>query len=397
MNHKYRVCVVTSTRAEYGLLAPVIKELRQEESICVDIVATGMHMEEKYGNTYKEIEADGNTIFRRIPIMESGNTSADISRTMANAISAFAVFFHENSYDLLVVLGDRYEMLAVCIAAVNEHIPIAHLNGGDTTEGALDECYRHSMTKMSYLHFTSTEQARNRVIQLGESPDRVFCVGATGVENAIKTPLRSLADLGKSIGFDLSGRYAVVTFHPVTQENGTAQNQITQLLGALSEYSDMKFIITKSNSDAGSEEINNCLEQYASDHDNVYLTASLGMLNYLSALKYASAVIGNSSSGIMEAPSFGIPTINIGDRQKGRVQGNTIINCLPTKRDIVEAIKMALSETMQQECKKCDNPYYRENTSEQIAQIIKEFLMENKINLKKQFYDMENIEFRLSI
>lgn len=385
----YRIGVVTSTRADYGLLSPIIKKLKGITEFNTDIIVTGMHLEEEYGYTYREIEADGFAISYKIRIQEAGNSCYDMTKTMANVLTSFGELFAKKHYDLLVVLGDRYEMLAVCIAAVNEHIPIAHLYGGDTTEGALDECYRHSITKMSYLHFTSTKIARERVIRMGEDPERVFNVGAVGIENALKCELLSKHELEQELGFSLGKKYAVVTFHPVTQEVNTAGEQINSLIEALNTLKDYHFLITKSNSDAGSRLINDCLEKFASDNKNVHLVTSLGMKKYLSALKYADFAIGNSSSGLMEVPCFGIPTINIGDRQKGRVQGNTIVNCLPNTQEIIDAVNRACNNEFVEQCKKCDNPYGDGKTSDKVVEVICDYLTNGKIEIKKMFYNGE--------
>ena len=327
-----RICVVTATRAEYGLLRPVIKGMMNNPDFEVSLVVTGMHLSPEFGLTYREIENDGIPISKKIDILLSADSPSAISKSMGLALISFGEYFSENNFDMVLLLGDRYETLAVACAAVNARIPIAHMHGGEITEGAVDDAFRHAITKMSYLHFTSTEAYRKRVIQMGENPDRVFNVGSTGIENIENVDLLSRDELSQELGMNLSKDYAVVTFHPVTLENYTAEEQINELLEAIDEFSDMSFIITKANADQNGRIINSILEKYAEDHINARVYDSLGMRRYLSALKYASMVIGNSSSGIIEAPSFRIPTVNIGDRQKGRVRADSVIDCKPRDR-----------------------------------------------------------------
>ena len=323
-----QICVLTATRAEYGLLKNLIEKLQQELEFCVNVVVTGMHLDKAFGETYREIEQDNIPIYAKIPILSEQDGAVGVSETMANAIVKFGHFFAEKKQDLLIVLGDRYETMAVCIAAMNAQIPIAHIHGGEVTEGAIDDAIRHSITKMSYLHFTSTESYRQRVIQLGEEPERVFCVGALSVENILNQKLMEKKELEESLHFSLGEKYCLVTFHPVTLENSTELEQIGELLQAIDEMSEYHYIITKANADAGGRLINEHLEEYARVRgDRVYLTESLGRLRYLSAMKHCSMVIGNSSSGILEAPVMRVPTINIGDRQRGRIQADSVLNC----------------------------------------------------------------------
>lgn len=394
-----KICVVTATRAEYGLLKNIILKLQAIPEYTVNVAATGMHLSPEFGLTYREIEADGIQIDKKIDILISADTPSAISKTMGLAMIQFADYFEESKPDLLVVLGDRYETLAVCCAAMNQRIPIAHLHGGETTQGAVDEAIRHAITKLSFLHFTSTESYRNRVIQLGEAPERVFCVGATGIENIINSPLLTREELRESLakeqpGFELDGDYAVVTFHPVTLENGSEREQAEELLAAIHQAKDCKFIITKANADAGGRVINAMLDDFLVKEEKeqpgkVFLTKSLGMVRYLSALKYSAMVIGNSSSGLMEAPSFGIPTVNIGNRQRGRIQGESILNCEPVCEDILRAMETARAKEWQERCKKAKNPYGDGHTSEKIVTIIQEWLEKDKIQLMKEFYDID--------
>ncbi len=355
-----RICVVTATRAEYGLLRPVIKGMMNNPDFEVSLVVTGMHLSPEFGLTYREIENDGIPISKKIDILLSADSPSAISKSMGLALISFGEYFSENNFDMVLLLGDRYETLAVACAAVNARIPIAHMHGGEITEGAVDDAFRHAITKMSYLHFTSTEAYRKRVIQMGENPDRVFNVGSTGIENIENVDLLSRDELSQELGMNLSKDYAVVTFHPVTLENYTAEEQINELLEAIDEFSDMSFIITKANADQNGRIINSILEKYAEDHINARVYDSLGMRRYLSALKYASMVIGNSSSGIIEAPSFRIPTVNIGDRQKGRVRADSVIDCKPCKPqklDIIKAMKEAVNMTVSGALNNIVNPY----------------------------------------
>lgn len=382
------IMVLTATRAEYGLLNPIINELNAYGGFEVRIVATGAHLSPEFGLTYKEIEKDGNRIDRKIEILLSSDTPASISKSMGLAMISFADYFAERKPNALLVLGDRYETLAICCAAMNERIPIIHLYGGETTEGAVDEAIRHAITKLSYLHLTSTEEYRRRVIQLGEDPDRVITVGAVGIENVLKKSLLSRKQLSESVGMDLSHPYAVVTFHPVTLEETSAQMQCSQLLAALDARSDMKYILTKANADSDGRIINKMLEEYAISHSNAVVFDSLGVKRYISAVKYARMVIGNSSSGLMEVPSFGIPTINIGDRQKGRLKADSVIDCKPIKEEICEAMEKADNESYRKISKATINPYGDGNTSKKVVSAIKEFLSPDTVNLKKKFYDL---------
>ena len=367
------ICVLTATRAEYGLLKNVILKLRREPEFHVNVIATGMHLDRDFGETYREIEEDGIQITARIPILSKKDGSVGMSETMAEALVRFGLFFAENRQDLLVVLGDRYETMAVCIAAMNAQIPIAHIHGGEVTEGAIDDAIRHSITKMSFLHFTSTEVYRRRVIQLGEDPGRVFFVGALGVENILSQKLLEKADLEKAIQFTLGARYCLVTFHPVTLEKDSAMEQIRELFQAMDEMTEYHYLITKSNADAGGRLINECLEEFASERkERIYLTESLGMIRYLSAMKYCSMVIGNSSSGILEAPAMGVPTINIGDRQRGRIQADSIINCQPDCGSIKEAMRRAETNEFRETVRKQILPFGDGDTSGSIVSRIKE-------------------------
>ncbi len=384
---KKTICVFTATRAEYGLLKTIIKTMIADGTFNIKVVATAAHLSPEFGMTYQEIEDDGIKIDRKIETLLSSDTPSAISKSMGLTMIGFADYFAETKPDAFMVLGDRYETIAASCAAFNARIPIIHLYGGDTTEGAVDEAYRHSISKMAYLHLVSTEEYRKRVIQLGETPDRVFEVGEIGIENALHTKLLSLKELSKSLGIELSSNYALGTFHPVTLENNSAEKQIKALLKALSKHKDMQFVFTKANADVNGRIINKILEDYCEKQSNFHLFSSLGMLRYLSAIKHAKFVIGNSSSGLIEVPSFKIPTINIGDRQKGRLMASSVICCEPTQSDIEKAINKAISPEFRKIASKTANPYGDGNTSKKIVKIIKK-VFSNPIDLKKKFYDI---------
>lgn len=378
-----KTAVVTATRAEYGIMQPLIRKLHQDSDVELQLLVTGTHLSEKHGNTQQEIECDGFPIFARVPILTEGNTPADISRIMARALEQFADYFEQEKPDCVVILGDRTEMLGVCAAAMNAGVPIAHLHGGELTEGAVDDCIRHSITKMAYLHFPSTEIYRKRIIQMGETPERVFNVGALSVENILHVPLLDRDEVERETGIPAGTLYAVVTFHPVTLESGSEGEQVKQLITALERKSEYFYLITKANADAGGDTINALLEDFAARSANARLVTSLGMRRYLSAVRHAVFVLGNSSSGIVEAPSLGTPTVNIGDRQKGRLMADSIVNCLPEADDILRAMALAMGKEHRP-----SSLYGDGETSGKIVDILKKTFGEGRPNLKKTFYDI---------
>ena len=384
---KKKLCVVTATRAEYGLLKPIIVKLASSLAFEVQVAVTGAHLSAEFGLAYREIEKDGIIIHKKIEMLLSSDTPAAISKSMGLALISFGEYFAESRPDAVLLLGDRYETLAVACAAMNEEIPIIHLHGG-TTEGAVDEAVRHAVTKMSYLHMASTEEHRRRIIQMGEEPDRVFCVGAMGVENALHTNLMEKEELEKDLQVRLDVPYGIVTFHPVTLEKDRATEQMEELLKALEEFPDWKFLMTKANADKGGRVINQMLGSYALSHDNVRVYDSLGMVRYLSAVKYSHMVIGNSSSGLIEAPSFHVPTVNIGDRQKGRIRADSVIDCSPERAAIIKAMKKAGDAQFRQGLAEVANPYGNGNTSDRIIEILEERLCGAEIDLKKHFCDI---------
>jgi len=369
-------------------LLPLKKKLEAEPEIALKLIVTGSHLSAAFGNTLKEIEDSAIPVFAKLPIPIDGDSKADMGLATSAALSAFSRFFLENRPDLLVVLGDRYEIFGAVSAAAMLGIPIAHLHGGETTEGAVDEFLRHSITKMSTLHFTACEEYRRRVIQLGEHPDRVFNVGALGVENILQLNPMTLEELEQSLQFSLAGQpFSVVTFHPVTLEENTSEIQLRELIAAMDAFPDMRYIVTLANADAGGQAINQIWHEEAITHPNWLVIPSLGAKRYLSALRYAKMMIGNSSSGILEAPAMHLPTVNIGDRQKGRMMAESVLCCAPERTAIVQAMKTALSEPHQELCRAIKAPFGDGTTSEQIVHHVLAFLGSAR-DTKKEFYDI---------
>ncbi|RUM75488.1 MAG: UDP-N-acetylglucosamine 2-epimerase (hydrolyzing) [Sulfurovum sp.] len=383
---KRKICVVTGTRAEYGLLYWLMKEIEADERLELQLIVTGMHLGPEFGLTYKAIEKEF-TIDKKIEMLLSSDTSVGISKSMGLAQISFAEAYDELNPDILVVLGDRYEIFSAVSAAMIARIPVAHLHGGETTEGAFDESIRHSITKMSHLHFTATDAYRNRVIQLGEHPDRVFNVGGMGIENIKRLALLTKEAFEKSIDFKLNKKNILVTFHPVTLENSTAKEQFQNVLDAIDTLQDTHIIFTKANSDTDGRVINHMIDEYVNKNsDKAVCFTSLGQLRYLSALQYVDAMVGNSSSGLAEAPSFQIGTINIGDRQKGRIMAQSVISCANDTITISNALKRIYSHEFQEILKTSTNPYGKGRASIKIKNILKETAL-NHI-LKKSFYDI---------
>lgn len=385
-----RIGIMTGTRAEYGLLKSLMQEINKDNDLELYLIVSGMHLSPEFGMTYKEIEEDGFEINAKVEMLLSSDSPAGISKSIGLGVIGFADEFQREDLDMLILLGDRYEALSAAISAMVMRIPIAHLHGGELTEGAIDEGIRHSITKMSYLHFTSTEQYRSRVIQLGENPERVFYVGALGVENIKKINLMTKEELEKSIHFEIDENTVVVTYHPVTLENNTVEEQFLNLLKVLDRNPKIRMIFTKANADTNGRIVNELIDKYAAQNsERACAFMSLGQKRYLSALKYCRIVIGNSSSGIIEAPSFGKPIINIGDRQKGRICADSVINCGYTQQEIQQAMETALTEEFENKARNCRNPYEKENTAANIISVIKDYLLNDKIKLKKGFYDIK--------
>jgi len=383
-----KICVVTGTRAEYGLLYWLLKEIQADRSLELQIIVTGMHLSPEFGLTYQEIEKEF-TINKKIEMLLSSDTPVGISKSMGLAQISFAEVYAELNPNIVVVLGDRFEIFSAASAAMIARIPIAHIHGGETTEGAFDEAIRHSITKMSHLHFVATEGYRQRVIQLGEDPERVFNFGAPGLDSIHRLKLLEKKDFEKAIDFKLGNKNLLVTFHPVTLEQSTAAEQFQQLLNALDELSETRIIFTKANADTDGRLINSMIDDYIGNNsDRAAAFTSLGQLRYLSALQYIDAVVGNSSSGLTEAPSFKIGTINIGDRQKGRIKAASNIDCLPDKKDILNATNKLYSSEFQKSLQIVNNPYGTGGASKKIAGTLSTHSLSHL--LKKRFYDLPN-------
>ncbi len=383
-----KIMVVTSTRADYGLLRPVIKRIHDSDRLELCLVATGTHLMEKYGNTVEEIEKDRFPIAHRIDIMKFGSGEYETAQTIAYTVQAFSQLLMENRPDMMVVLGDRYEMFAVCTAASTLSVPLAHISGGDVTIGAKDDFYRHCMTKMANLHFPSCHDSAKRIIQLGENPATVHNVGGLGNENIHNVPLMSLKELEESLGFENLVPFALVTYHPETQKDTKPTDEMAKMLSALDE-TDINLIFTKSNADAGGQELNVMVDEYCKRNSHrAKAFFSLGLKRYLSAMKYTSLVLGNSSSGVVETPAFGTPTVNIGDRQKGRFIAENVIQTTGEKEDILQGIRKALSQEHTETCKNVTNPYYAGCiASEEIVKIVTEYVYAEN-NTIKTFYDL---------
>lgn len=385
-----KICVVTGTRAEYGLLKPLIGQVIQDEQLELKLIVTGMHLSAEFGMTYKQIEEDGYTIDEKVEVVLSSDTSVGIGKSMGLGLISFSEVFERLKPDLIVVLGDRYEIFSCVCAAMVARIPVAHLHGGELTEGAIDDPIRHCITKMSHLHFTSTETYRKRVIQLGEHPERVFNVGAIGVENICNIKLLLKDELEEQIGFSMKGDTILVTFHPVTLERQTAKEQFQKLLNVLEEMKGLRVIFTKANSDTDGRVINQMIDDFVRNNEERSIAfISMGQVKYLSAMKYCSAVVGNSSSGIIEAPSFKVGTVNIGERQKGRIQAKSVISCGNEEEEIRKSIQLVLSDTFKSKLINIENPYGEGNVSKKIIECIKKMLFYEKIGVKKSFYDIK--------
>ena len=384
-----KICVVTGTRAEYGLLSRLMGMIKDSSKTQLQVIATNMHLSPRFGNTYTEIEKDGFTINYKVPIIdeEGGNDSLSTVLEMSRGLKGYAEAYRGLQPDMLLILGDRYEMLAAATAAFIMRIPIAHISGGAISEGAFDDAIRHSITKMSQLHFTEAADYRRRVIQLGEQPNRVFHVGALGVENIKKLPLMSKEEIETSIDFKINKKTILVTYHPVTLGNHTAEQDIKEFMNALSQRSDIRVIFTMPNSDTGSKFIVDAINAFvARNPERSVAYKSLGVLRYLSVMKEVGAVVGNSSSGIVEVPSFGIPTLNIGDRQKGRLAADSVLNCDTDCRSILAGLERVLSPEFKGIASRTQNPYDKEGTALAIFDVISTYPLE-QLN-QKHFYDI---------
>lgn len=382
---KRKVCVITGTRAEYGLLRWVMEGIQDDSGLTLQIIATGTHLSPEFGLTFREIEQDGFQIDRKVEMLTSSDTPVGIAKSMGLGLIGFADALNELHPDLIVVLGDRFEIFSAVSAALVARIPVAHVHGGETTEGSIDEALRHSITKMSHLHFVAAEEYRQRVIQLGEQPDRVFMVGGLGVDNIKRMKLLDREALEQSLGIQLGEKSLLVTFHPVTLETGTAADQMAALLAVLDGLHDTQLVFTMPNADTDGRVLITMIEQFVAQHANSRAYTSLGQLRYLSCLAHVDGVVGNSSSGLLEAPSFQKGTINIGDRQRGRLQAASVINCEPTRESITTALKHLYSAGFHTGLRNVRNPYGEGDASEKILATLKSAALDGV--LKKSFYN----------
>ena len=384
---KRKICVVTGTRAEYGLLRWLMDGINKSTKLDLQIVVTGMHLSPEFGLTYQEIENDGFKIDKKIEMLLSADTPSSISKSTGLGLIGFADAFFELNPDIVIVLGDRYEVLAASLAAMFENIPIAHIHGGETTAGAFDEAIRHSITKMSWWHFVAADEYEKRVIQLGEIPGRVFNVGGLGVDAIKKTNLLSKDELMIKTGIKFGKKNLLITYHPVTLENKTSQQDFKSLLDVLSKIKDIYLIFTMPNSDSDGRVIKKMINDFVFNQSERSISfTSMGSLNYLSTLQYVDGVVGNSSSGLAEAPTFKIGTINIGDRQKGRLKAESIIDCEPTKKSIKLAIDKLYGHKFQKDIHSVQNPYGDGDAIEKIMSILSNKPIPE--DMKKDFYDL---------
>lgn len=381
-----KICVVTGTRAEFGLLRWLMAEIQQSNDLELQIIATGMHLSPEFGSTYQEIEEAGFRIDAKVEMLLGADTASAITKSMGLGLIGFADAYTRLAPDVVVVLGDRFEILAAATAALFARIPIAHLHGGETTEGAFDEAIRHSITKMSHLHFVAAEEYKNRVVQLGEHPDRVFLVGGLGVDAIKQIKLLNRNELETAIDFKFKPHNLLITFHPVTLEGNSANAQMTELLSALHELQDTGLIFTMPNADTGNHGIASLIREFEATHPNARAYNSLGQLRYFSCMHYVDGVVGNSSSGLAEAPSMGVGTIDIGDRQKGRLRASSVIHCEPDAREIRSALNQLFTSDFKSKLAETVNPYGTGGASQKIAKILSSHPLESL--LKKKFYDL---------
>ncbi|MCX2758235.1 UDP-N-acetylglucosamine 2-epimerase [Vibrio sp. Sgm 22] len=386
-NKIQKVAVFTGTRAEYGLLFWLLKDIQNDPDLTLQLLVSGMHLSPEFGETYQQIEKDGFKIDEKIEILLSSDSAVGTAKSMGLGVLGFSDSLARLQPDVLVILGDRFEALAAAQTAMILRIPIVHLHGGEITEGAYDDAIRHAITKLSYLHGTSTDEYRQRVIQLGEAPERVRNVGAIGLDHLKRADFMSLGELGESLNFSLTKPFFLVTYHPVTLGNEAPEEAFQALLDALNCFPEHQVILTYPNADDGGRRIIPMLEAYAaSQPDRVLAIPSLGQVRYLSAVKYAVAVIGNSSSGVIEVPAFDVPTVNIGSRQKGRLAAKSVLHCEANRADIERAIRSANEREYKEAAEEIENPYGQGNTSEKVIEMIKTL----DFNPCKTFHDLPN-------
>jgi len=380
------ICVVTGTRAEYGILYWLLREIADDPALRLQVVATGMHLSPEFGLTYRLIEEDGFGLAAKVEMLTSSDTPVGIAKSIGLGTIGFADTLDRLRPDILVVLGDRFEILAAVTAAAVARVCIAHLHGGESSEGVVDEAFRHAITKMSHLHFTAAEAYRQRVIQMGEAPERVFNVGAPGLDNLRRLRLLERGELADTLGLAPGRRFLLVTYHPVTLENDTAGDQVVKLLKALDAFPDHGIVFTKSNADAGGRVIVRLLDAYVERNPGRAVAhTSLGQQRYLSALKHADAVVGNSSSGLIEAPSLHTPTVDVGDRQRGRLVAGSVVRCGNEVEEIRAAIERALSPAFRAALPGVRNPYGEPGASGRIKEVLKSVALDARM-LKKRFH-----------
>lgn len=386
-----KICVVTGSRAEYGLLYWLLKGLQQDTDLQLQLIVTGMHLSPEFGLTWQQIVADGFSIDRKVEMLLSSDTPVGISKSMGLGLIGFADALHELQPDLLLVLGDRFEIFVAAQAAMNQGIPIAHIHGGELSEGAVDDAMRHAISKMAHIHFAATEIYRQRLIQMGEQPHLVFNVGAPGLDNVYQLTLLDKVELECALGFNLGRCNLLITYHPVTLENASAEEQFTALLAALDGFQDVHMIFTHGNADAHGRIISRMIEDYRQQYpDRIASFVSLGSLRYLSVMRLVDAVVGNSSSGLLEAPAFRVPTINIGDRQRGRIAAASVLHCPPEVSSIREALETVFSGSLAGVLQDFEHPYGCGGASQKILDILKQVCLVGL--LKKHFYDIPEIK-----
>jgi GDP/UDP-N,N'-diacetylbacillosamine 2-epimerase (hydrolysing) len=382
-----KICVVTGTRAEFGLLRPLMQEIQATSGLELQVVVTGMHLSPEYGSTYREVEQAGFSADRKVEMLLGANTASAVTKSVGLGTIGFADAYEDLEPDLIVVLGDRFELLSAVTAALIAGIPVAHIHGGETTEGAFDEAIRHSVTKMSQLHFVGAPDYRRRVIQLGEQPERVFVVGGLGIDVIKQTTLLDRAALEQSLGFGLGKKNLLITFHPVTLEGGTSSvAQMNALLAALDELEDTHLIFTMPNADTGGRELAALVEAYVRERAHARVYSSLGYLRYLSCMQFVDGVVGNSSSGLAEAPSMRVGTVDIGDRQKGRLAADSVLHCEPELGSIRAALQRLYDPAFTAALAYTVNPYGDGGASKRIAEVLRSYPLENI--LKKSFHDL---------
>lgn len=387
-----KICVITGSRAEYGLLRPAMERIRATEGLELQVVATGMHLSPEFGLTFRDIESDGFRINRKVEMLLSSDSPSGVAASMGLGLIGFGEALQQLAPDLLLVLGDRFEIFSAVAAALVARIPVAHVHGGETTEGAFDEALRHSITKMSHLHFVAAPAYRDRVIQLGEQPERVFLVGGLGIDNILGLPLMDRAELEASLDFRLGLRNLLVTFHPVTLEHASSAAQIDELLGALDQLVDTHLIFTMPNADTDGRLLCEKIRQFVATHPNARVYTSLGQRRYLSCIRQVDAVVGNSSSGLAEVPTFHKGTVNIGDRQRGRLKAASVIDCAPERGDIAAALQRIYSPEFQALLPSVTNPYGEGGASEKMVEILRHYPLDGL--LKKSFHDLPAVPSR---